>query len=87
MAKPLVYLAGQISGLSYDGAVDWRKDAITRLDAEGITGLSPMRGKEYLSEMKDLDKNCIEYGEINVLSSPGASLLATVSTLLVAIFF
>lgn len=65
-----VYLAGPISGLSYDGAVDWRNDTIIELAKHGIKGLSPMRAKEYLSGMQDLDKNCVEYGHINVMSSP-----------------
>jgi nucleoside 2-deoxyribosyltransferase len=65
-----VYLAGPISGLNYDGAVDWRNDAVKYLADHGIKGLSPMRAKEYLSGMEDLDKNCVEYGAINVLSSP-----------------
>lgn len=67
---PTVYLAGPISGLHYAGATDWRDYAIGKLATVGIKGLSPMRSKEYLSGMADLDKNCIEYGEINVLSSP-----------------
>ena len=47
----LVYLAGPITGLSFDGAVDWRKEAVISLAKEGITGLSPMRGKEYLESI------------------------------------
>lgn len=65
-----VYLAGPISGLNYAGATDWRIDAAKFLADNGIKGLDPMRGKSYLKDMQDLDKNCIEYGEINVLSSP-----------------
>lgn len=65
-----VYLAGPISGLSYDGAVEWRDEAISQLAEIGIKGLSPMRAKKYLEGMQDLDKNCIEYGAINCLSSP-----------------
>lgn len=45
----LVYLAGPITGLSFEGCTDWREYAIKDLDREGITGLSPMRAKEYLS--------------------------------------
>lgn len=45
----LVYLAGPITGLSYDGAVDWREHAIKTLADSGIMGLSPMRGKQYLA--------------------------------------
>lgn len=65
-----VYLAGPISGCSYDEAVDWREGVIGALAGKRIKGLSPMRCKNYLEGMKDLDKNCIEYGAINCLSSP-----------------
>ncbi len=43
-----VYLAGPITGLSFDGCTDWREFAIKDLDTVGITGLSPMRAKDYL---------------------------------------
>lgn len=65
-----VYLAGPISGLNYAGAVEWREDVIVELARIGIKGLSPMRCKNYLEGMEDLDKNCVEYGAINCLSSP-----------------
>lgn len=44
----LVYLAGPITGLSYDGTTQWRQVAINYLDQFGIRGLSPMRSKDYL---------------------------------------
>lgn len=43
-----VYLAGPISGLSYDDCVDWRDYTIKKLPTY-IKGISPMRGKAYLS--------------------------------------
>ena len=43
-----VYLAGPITGLSFEGCTDWREYAIKELDRVGITGLSPMRSKDYL---------------------------------------
>ena len=46
----IVYLAGPISGLDYNGCNDWRKKAIEQLAKEGIKGISPMRYKEYLSK-------------------------------------
>lgn len=49
MAK-LVYLAGPIDGRSYDGCTGWREYSIKELAKKGITGLSPMRGKEFLRE-------------------------------------
>jgi hypothetical protein len=47
-----VYLAGPITGCSYEGCVDWREYAIKELAAVGITGLSPMRAKDYLQREK-----------------------------------
>lgn len=44
----LVYLGGPISGLSYEGATDWRDDVIAALPPQ-IVGVSPMRAKSYLS--------------------------------------
>ncbi len=43
-----VYLAGPITGLSFGGCTDWREYAIKELEQAGITGLSPMRSKDYL---------------------------------------
>lgn len=46
--KRSVYLVGPITGLSYDGATDWREKAIDYLKEFEISGLSPLRGKDYL---------------------------------------
>ena len=46
--RPLVYLAGPIKGLTYDGATTWRDDAVAFLKRHDIDGLSPMRGKDFL---------------------------------------
>lgn len=44
-----VYLAGPISGQSYDGATSWREEAKEELSSwSDIIGYSPMRGKTYL---------------------------------------
>ena len=45
-----VYLGGPIDGLSYEGCNSWREYAIRELAKEGIIGLSPMRGKEFLKK-------------------------------------
>lgn len=50
-----VYLAGPIGGLNYGGATYWRDDATQELAWRGITALSPMRGKSYLSGETKLD--------------------------------
>jgi nucleoside 2-deoxyribosyltransferase len=47
-----VYLAGPISGCSYDYCVEWRQHAVAKLFDAGIRGLSPMRCKEYLATEK-----------------------------------
>jgi nucleoside 2-deoxyribosyltransferase len=42
-----IYLAGPISGLTYDGAQDWRDYFSAKIDPE-IQCYSPLRGKQYL---------------------------------------
>lgn len=48
----LVYLAGPITGCSYDGCTNWRDFAKAELAKHGIDGLSPMRQKNYLMREK-----------------------------------
>ncbi len=45
-----VYLAGGISGLSYEECVAWRQYAADHLSWYGIEALSPMRNKESLKD-------------------------------------
>jgi len=52
--KKLVYLAGPITGCSYDGAVGWRERVKEELAQENIKALSPMRAKEYLEHYEDI---------------------------------
>lgn len=47
MAKR-VYLAGPITGLTYDQGNEWRLEAKAFLQTHGIDAYSPMRAKEYL---------------------------------------
>lgn len=63
-----VYLAGPITGLSYNGAVDWREATIKTLADSGIKGLSPMRGKQYLSGKEYVQDSYSEF----VMSTPKA---------------
>ncbi len=63
--QKLVYLAGPINGQTYRGCTEWRKYVIDELNKEKITGLSPMRAKEFLRE-HNLMKDGIES---NVLST------------------
>jgi hypothetical protein len=46
--KHYVYLAGPITGLTYEGATEWRNVAAEKLDSDKIETLSPLRGKNYL---------------------------------------
>ena len=57
----LVYLAGPITGVSYGGSTEWREDAIKLLAKHGITGLSPMRGKDYLADRTFMPDAADEY--------------------------
>lgn len=50
-----VYLAGPITGLTYDGCVDWRQNAIEELAKHNIQGLSPMRAKEFLKNKATIE--------------------------------
>ena len=43
-----VYLAGPITGLTFGGCTDWREYAQKDLATAGISGISPMRAKDYL---------------------------------------
>lgn len=45
--KPSVYLAGPITGLSFDSCTDWRKEVRQQLEPE-IIAYSPLRSKTYL---------------------------------------
>ena len=65
-----VYLAGPISGLTFDGANDWRERAQAFFAARGVQGLSPLRGKEYLRALGELSPQCVKEGQANVLSLP-----------------
>jgi nucleoside 2-deoxyribosyltransferase len=46
--NPSVYLAGPITGLTYEGATDWRDDVREQLYHFNINAFSPLRGKSYL---------------------------------------
>ena len=66
-----VYLAGPITGLTYDGCVDWREKARAMLGEASIKGLSPMRGKEYLAQLSGpLSGTGEEYAHLGVISAP-----------------
>ena len=59
MKESLLYLAGPITGVSFDGCTDWREYVAGKLP-KYIRGVSPMRGKKYLSNetaVKDAYEN------------------------------
>jgi nucleoside 2-deoxyribosyltransferase len=72
MNNKTVYLAGPITGLSYGGCTDWRQQACDALAKHGITGLSPMRAKNYLSSLPSISGHGKEYAHMGVLSTPRA---------------
>jgi nucleoside 2-deoxyribosyltransferase len=48
-----IYLAGPITGESWEGATDWRDYVQQRLNP-GIRGLSPLRAKDYLAKEQSI---------------------------------
>ena len=62
-----VYLAGPITGESYQSATDWRQLVIEQMPI-GITAISPLRGKYYLEKFKDIKDS---YEDIPLSSSRG----------------
>lgn len=63
----IAYLAGPITGLSFDDCVDWREKMISLLPKE-IVGMSPLRGKKYLQGKNSIDSS---YEEIPLSSQKG----------------
>jgi nucleoside 2-deoxyribosyltransferase len=54
MKKHTIYLAGPISGCSYDGCTSWREAFKTHMP-DSVQCLSPMRGKDYLDQEQVID--------------------------------
>ena len=65
-----VYLAGPITGLTFDGCTGWRDYAIKRLAERGVQGLSPMRAKEYLRQLESISGTGKEYQHLGVFATP-----------------
>jgi len=57
---PKIYLAGPISGLTYEGAEDWRDQFTKRINPK-IQCFSPLRGKQYLAMRGPLEGSYSEY--------------------------
>ena len=56
----LLYCAGPITGLSYGESTDWRGYVASKLPAH-IKAVSPMRGKKYLADEKNIKDSYEEY--------------------------
>jgi nucleoside 2-deoxyribosyltransferase len=65
-----IYLAGPITGLTFDDADEWRIQARTYLASKDIDGLSPLRGKSYLKNLGELTAVCLQEGQAGLLSLP-----------------
>lgn len=66
-----VYLAGPITGLTFNGAQDWRTEARNTLAQYNIFGASPLRGKEYLRALvKPISGTGEEYAHLGCMSTP-----------------
>jgi len=63
--KHSCYLAGPISGLSYNDSIAWRTTIQKQLADVGIVGMSPLRHTEYLQSESDIKDSY----ENHVLSS------------------
>lgn len=70
---PSVYLAGPITGLTYDEGNDWREAVMEDLASVGITAYSPLRAKNFLRQIGVLDAAGTPdsaYMGLNPLSEP-----------------
>lgn len=67
-----VYLAGPISGLSYDEAVAWRERTRLALAMHGIEAYSPMRCKSALAKLDDISSHGRDYAHLSPLAHPRA---------------
>lgn len=70
MKRHSVYLAGPISGLTFDDADEWRVHAMDVLRRHEIDGLSPLRGKAYLRTLGELSAGCAAEGKAGLMSLP-----------------
>ncbi|MGC2780836.1 MAG: hypothetical protein WA418_34895 [Bradyrhizobium sp.] len=50
MSKPLVYLAGPVTGETASAVLDWRHDMTSRLARRNIVAINPLRGQLINSE-------------------------------------
>lgn len=60
MKEFLLYCAGPITGISYGESTDWREHVARKLPPH-IIAVSPMRGKPYLANEKDIKDSYEEH--------------------------
>jgi nucleoside 2-deoxyribosyltransferase len=65
MKRFKVYLAGAISGLNFGDAKSWRDVAVERLKEHDIDGYSPLRAKEYLEQIGNIENSYDTVGDFN----------------------
>lgn len=66
-----VYLAGPITGLTYDEGQDWRVTARDYLAQINIFGASPLRAKDYLRQLEGkISGTGEEYAHLGCMSTP-----------------
>ncbi len=58
--NPLVYLAGPITGCTYEGAADWREQVKEALKDKPVTALNPLRGKFFLKGEESIGNDYAE---------------------------
>jgi nucleoside 2-deoxyribosyltransferase len=66
--KGSVYLAGPITGLSWEDATKWRNEVKAALAPMGVVCFSPLRAKTYLSHLDKLDDHYSQ--SVSPLSTP-----------------
>jgi hypothetical protein len=64
-----VYLAGPITGLTFEGATSWREYAVSKFP-DWLLPLSPLRGKSYLKGMVDERNTIADHYQNKILSTP-----------------
>lgn len=65
-----VYLAGPITGLSFNAAADWRDQVVEALGFDDIEAFSPLRAKHYLRGEASIDGSVGAYPRAHPLSAP-----------------
>jgi nucleoside 2-deoxyribosyltransferase len=67
--KQFVYLAGPITGLTFDDGQSWRTEAAKALDSDKVETLTPLRGKTFLRKEGVLHNGSTSYKDPNPIAS------------------